>query len=76
MLVTPHVIKERKDLDRVSDYKLDQFQKANDDAIYENKFFKRVQRKQEESNKRHPSMEKATELQQERQGFGRGTIER
>ena len=67
---------ERKDLDRVSEYKLDQFDEANADVIFEKGFVRKLERKQQERNQHHPSFEKTKELQQQSQGFGRGTIER
>ncbi|MDX9972652.1 MAG: secretin N-terminal domain-containing protein, partial [FCB group bacterium] len=76
MLVTPHVIKERIDLDRVSEYKLDQFDEANADVIFEKGFVRKIERKQYERNQHHPSFDKTKELQQQSQGFGRGSIER
>jgi general secretion pathway protein D len=75
MLVTPQIIKERKDLDRISQYKLDQFDAANTDVIFEKGFIRKIERKQYIRNKHHPSIEQARELEKD-VSFGRGQIKR
>ncbi len=75
MLVSPHILKERRDLDRLTEYKLQQFDEANADVVFEQGFIRKIERKQYVRNRHRPSIEAADKLQEEH-GFSRGEIKR
>ncbi|MBI2425421.1 MAG: type II secretion system secretin GspD [Candidatus Hydrogenedentes bacterium] len=78
VLVTPHVVKERVDLERVTTHKLQQYQESNINELYEKGFFKKVKTKQDRRKTYRPTQERTEELtgQRSTDRFGRGDIER
>jgi len=75
VLITPFIVKEGVDLDRVSEYKVDQWKEANVDALFERGFIKRVKKGHYMRNYHRPSIVRGEKLEQEGT-FGRGKIER
>jgi general secretion pathway protein D len=48
ILLTPHIIKEAQDLERVTEFRLDEFYQRNIDVIFEKEmFFKKLRKKHE-----------------------------
>lgn len=48
ILLTPHVIRRGEDVDRISDVRMQQFQSANVDAVFEQGFIKKIGGKREQ----------------------------
>jgi len=75
ILITPHIIKDGIDLERVTDYKMDEFRSANVDALFEKGVIKRIKRRHHMRSKHRPSQNRAEEMLQNRR-YGRGDIQR
>jgi general secretion pathway protein D len=75
VLMTPHIIKEGADLDRVSDYKMDEFRNMNVDILFEKGIIKKVKKGQYMRDKYRPSVERSEKMERSSK-FGRGDIER
>lgn len=75
VLMTPYIIKEGVDLDRLTKHKMTEFRSANIDALFEKGFIKRIKKKHYMLNKYHPSAAKSSELLKEGD-FERGDIAR
>lgn len=79
VLVTPTIIKEGQDHERVTEYKVDEFHKTNMDEVWQSKgFFKKVKRKADQRKNFRPTVEKSEELVGERNTgkLNKGDIER
>ena len=75
ILITPYIIKDGIDLERVTDYKMDEFRSANVDVLFEKGVVKRIKRRHYMRSKHRPSQNRAEEMLQERR-YGRGDIQR
>lgn len=75
VLITPFIVKDSADLDRVTKYKMDEFRTQNADALFEEGFVKRIKKRHYMRTKHHPSIERSEEMTDE-QRFGRGDVER
>jgi general secretion pathway protein D len=89
ILMTPYIIKEGIDLDRLTKHKMTEFRNANVDALFEKGFIKRIKKKRQMLNKYRPSVVRSEsmlqrEIEQKVDGqvedtgadFGRGDIKR
>ncbi|MCX5758592.1 MAG: hypothetical protein NTU83_08820, partial [Candidatus Hydrogenedentes bacterium] len=76
VLVTPHIIKEGADLDRVSQYKLKEFQDENVDVLFDKGIIKKVRKGSHMRNTHRPSVERTEKMLENQDTFGRGDIER
>lgn len=77
VLVTPYIIKDGVDLDRVTNYKMNEFQNANVDVLWQKGVIERVRKRHEMRSKYRPSVEHAEKLlEKQGQQFGRGDIKR
>jgi len=75
ILITPHIVKDGIDLDRVTDYKMGEFREANVDALFEKGFIKKIRKGSQMRNSHHPSINRSEEMQTNEK-FGRGDIKR
>ncbi len=77
VLVTPHIVKEKADLERATQYKLDEYRDANVEELFRQGFFKEVFKKHERRKSFRPTLER-TEALTGRRGpkFNKGDIER
>jgi len=75
ILITPHIIKDGIDLDRVTDYKMGEFRSANVDVLFEEGFVKKIRKSRQMRNKHRPSVNRSEEMQTSEE-FGRGDIKR
>ena len=79
VLVTPHIVKENVDLERVTQYKLDEYHDANIEALFKQGFFKKQVRKEQMRKNYRPTFDRAEALtgrRTDRGGFDRGDIKR
>lgn len=79
VLVTPSIIKEGQDHERVTKYKVDEYHDTNVDELWDSKnFFKKVKRKAEYRKNHRPTYDKGEELVGDRNSgkFGKGDISR
>lgn len=77
VLVTPHIVKEGIDLERVTRYKVAEYRDANIDVLFEKGFFQRIQRKREARKHHRPTEQRTDTLAgASTTGFGRGDIKR
>jgi len=76
VLVTPYIIKEGIDLDRISKHKIDEFRDANIDVLFEKNIIKKMRKSAYMRNKYRPSIERTKEITESKEGFERGDIER
>lgn len=58
VLVTPYIVKEGVDLDRISKHKMEEFREANIDVLFEKGFIKKVRKGAYMRNKYRPSIER------------------
>jgi len=75
VLVTPHVIKEGMDADRITRHRIDEFKQANLDVFFEQGYIKKLKKRHYLRTKHRPS---AAEIDRYDQGIGfdRGDVER
>ncbi len=88
VLITPYIVKEASDYDRISKYKMEEFKNANVDVLFEEGFIKKIKKGHQIRTKYRPSNARAERILSEDQdtqavigagaggGFGRGDIER
>lgn len=78
VLVTPHIVKEGIDLNRVTQYKVAEYRDANIDVLFEKGFFRRIKRKHEQRTEHRPTSQRTEALvgAGPATGFGRGDIKR
>lgn len=79
VLVTPSIIKEGQDHERVTQFKVDEYHKTNLDELWGSKsFFKKVKRKADYRKNHRPTYDKGEELVGDRNSgkFGKGDISR
>ena len=75
VLLTPHIIKEGADLERVTAYKMEELRNANVDVFFEKKFIKKVKKRWFLRNQLRPSAVKSDSIGQEI-GFSNGDLKR
>ena len=78
VLATPHIIKEETDLERLTQFKVNQYHTANLDQFLDEGFFKKVKKKAEKRKKFRPTANKAEAItgQRHNETFNRGDIKR
>ncbi len=78
VLVTPHIVKESIDLERVTHHKVTEYHDANVEELMNQGFFKKVKLKSKIRKKHRPTFDKSQSLTGSRAGskFGRGDIKR
>lgn len=78
VLVTPHIVKEGVDLDRVTQYKIGEYHDTNIDQLFERGFFKKIKKKRNLRKQHHPTFDRSEELLglRETVRYGRGDIKR
>lgn len=78
VLVTPHIVKEGIDLDRVTDHKITNYHDTNVEELFQKGFFKKIRTKSQMRKKYRPTFEHSEALTGRREStqFGRGDIER
>lgn len=82
VLVTPHIIKEGVDLDRVTEFKVREYQDAHADFMFDKGFFTQIKRKRDARQNWRPTGDAAAEAAGraapggQGQRFGRGDIRR
>ena len=75
ILVTPYIIKEGIDMDRVTDYRMDQFRRANIDVLFERGYIQKIRKRHYMRNQHRPSRARLQEIDA-RDSFGRGDVSR
>lgn len=75
VLITPFIIKDGVDLDRVTDFKMKEFRDKNVDVLFERGFIKRIKKRHQMRSDFRPSVNRSEEMLNSG-GFGRGDIER
>ncbi|MEA3364315.1 MAG: type II secretion system secretin GspD, partial [Candidatus Hydrogenedentes bacterium] len=75
LLVTPYIMKEGIDMDRVTQYRMDQFNKANLDVVFEKGYIKKIKKRHRMRNDYRPT-EAYTEQTKAEKTFGRGDVKR
>jgi general secretion pathway protein D len=82
VLITPHIVKESIDMERLTLHKLNEYHDTNLDELFEQGFFKRVKRKQQLRKKHRPTFEESAAItgrdtgSVNSQAFRRGDIKR
>lgn len=82
VLVTPHIVKESIDMERLTLHKLNEYHDSNLDELFEQGFFKRVKKKQERRKSHRPTFEESAAITGrdtgtgESSGFRRGDMKR
>jgi len=86
VLITPYIIKEASDYDRISKYKMGEFRNANVDVLFEQGIVKKIKKRHQTRSKYRPSVVRSEQLYADDTqpvvetgpggGFGRGDIER
>jgi len=75
VLITPYIIKDGSDLERISKYKMEEFKSANVDVLFEKGIIKKIRKGSKMRNKYRPSLDR-TDTMLQSEGFGRGDIPR
>lgn len=75
VMLTPHIVKEGDDMERLTGARLDQFTERNFDVLLEQGFVEKIRQKHDLRNKYSPSQRTREELM-ERNRFGRDTLPR
>ncbi len=82
VLVTPHIVKESVDMERLTLHKLNEYHDSNLDELFEGGFFKKVKKKQEHRKNHRPTFEESAAItgrdtgSAESDGFRRGDMKR
>ncbi|HOV32461.1 MAG TPA: type II secretion system secretin GspD [Candidatus Hydrogenedens sp.] len=78
VLVTPHIVKESSDMERVTQYKVTEYQDINIQELFKTGFFKKVKAKSDMRKNYRPTLDRTEALtgQVEQEKFNRGTIYR
>lgn len=78
MLLTPHIIKEGMDIDRLTHYKINEYYDANVEDLFKGGFFDRIFQKYDMRKNHRPTLERSEALSGRRgsQPYKRGDIER
>jgi type II secretory pathway component GspD/PulD (secretin) len=79
-LVTPNILKESVDLERVTHFTVDEYQRANLEHFFEQGFFEKVKKKRDQRKNHRPAIEHGDKLLGEGmtldEAYGRGDIKR
>jgi general secretion pathway protein D len=62
VLVTPHIVKESVDMERLTLHELNDYHDANLDELFEQGFFKRIKKKQDRREKHRPTFEESAAI--------------
>ncbi|NLO34567.1 MAG: type II secretion system secretin GspD [Candidatus Hydrogenedentes bacterium] len=78
MLITPHIVKEGMDIDRLTNYKINEYYDANVEDLFKGGFFDRVFQKYNMRQNHRPTLDRSEALSGRRSGqkYKRGDIER
>lgn len=78
MLITPHIVKEGMDIDRLTNYKINEYYDANVEDLFKGGFFDRVFQKYNMRQNHRPTLDRSEALSGRRsaQKYKRGDIER
>jgi general secretion pathway protein D len=78
VLVTPHIIKEGVEYDRITNYSVGNYYDANVEELFDQGFFKKVKKKRQDRKTHRPTFEKSQQLTGQRSSvtYGRGDIHR
>ncbi len=71
LLVSPYIIKEGIDMDRVTKYRMDQFSNANVDVLFEKGYIKRINKRRYMRNEHRPTRARVEQINAGER-FGRG----
>lgn len=75
VLITPYIIKDGSDLERITKHKMEEFKSANVDVLFEKGIIKKIRKGSHMRNKYRPSAGRTDKMLQS-EGFGRGDIPR
>ncbi len=75
VLVSPTIVRDATDVERLTDWKLDLFTEANMDAWFEDGFISKVKHKRDMRRKYRPSVKHTDSYRGDREGFDRGGAE-
>ncbi|MGI6458809.1 MAG: type II secretion system secretin GspD [Candidatus Hydrogenedentales bacterium] len=75
LLVSPYIIKEGIDMDRVTKYRMDQFSHANVDVLFEKGYIKRINKRRYMRNEHRPTRARVGQINAGER-FGRGDARR
>lgn len=78
VLVTPHIVKEHSDLDRITRYKLGEYRDTNIEKLFKDGFFKKIKTKRQLRKQSHPTFERVDAVvdQNAEPAFSKGEIKR
>ncbi len=78
VLVTPHIVKEHSDLDRITRYKLGEYRDTNIEKLFKDGFFKKIKTKRQLRKQHHPTFERVDAVidQNAEPAFSKGEIKR
>ncbi|HOK08426.1 MAG TPA: type II secretion system secretin GspD [Candidatus Hydrogenedens sp.] len=78
VLVTPHIVKESSDMERITQYKVTEYQDVNVQELFKAGFFKKIKTKANMRKNYRPTLDRTEALtgQVEQETFNRGTIYR
>ncbi|MBN2310643.1 MAG: type II secretion system secretin GspD [Candidatus Hydrogenedentes bacterium] len=74
ILVTPHIIKDNMDVERLTQYRTDEVSRANADVIFERGYIRKIKRKHYLRNRYRPGDVKESGVLETRGEFERGAI--
>lgn len=79
-LVTPNIVKESVDMDRVTHFTVDEYQRANIEHFFEQGFFERIKKTRNQRKNHRPAMEHADQVLGNKtvtdESYGRGDMKR
>lgn len=75
VLVTPTIVRDATDVERLTDWKLDTFNAANVDVWFEEGYISKIKNKHEARKKYRPSEKHSDKYRGGRAGFNRGDLE-
>jgi len=76
VLMTPHIIKEGMELERLTAHRMNEFRDANVDALFEKGFIKKIKKRQYMRSESRPGMAVGEQFDPDAEVFGRGDIKR
>jgi general secretion pathway protein D len=78
VLVTPHIVKENIDMERVAQYKVGEYHDQNIEELLKGGFFKKIKRKSDMRKKHRPTFDRAQSItgRKTSPAFGRGDVKR
>ncbi|MDQ1257294.1 MAG: Type secretion system protein GspD [Candidatus Hydrogenedentes bacterium] len=75
VLLTPHIVKEGVELERLTQYRMDEFRESNVDVLFEKGFIEKIKKRNHMRNQYRPSIERSKTFDSDT-AFGRGDIPR